>query len=78
MSRASILEMQNICIALLINDNTWIIILAHDDLVLRLQLNMVLRVQILLRMRATLIGLYTLMHETFAATLYVFTATFLK
>ena len=76
MGRTAILEMQNVRAALLVDDDAWIIVLAHDNLVLRLQLDVVLRVQILLRMRTTLVPV--LMHETFTAALYVFSTTFLK
>lgn len=77
MGGASVLEMKNIGATLLVDDNARIIILAHDHLVLRLQLNVILRVQILLRMRTTLIRL-PLMHQALTAALYIFSATFLQ
>ena len=61
MGGASVLEMQNIGATLLIDDDARVVILAHHQFILCLQLNVILRIQILLRMRSTLIRL-SLMH----------------
>lgn len=74
---AAVLEMQDVGTTLLVDYDAWVIVFAHDDLVLRLQLDVVLRVEVLLAVRAALVRL-RLVHQTLAAALDVLAAAFLE
>lgn len=73
---ASVLELKEILAALFVDYDADIIVLSDHHFILRLELYVVLGVQILLAMRPILI-LLTLMHEAFTAALNILSSAFL-